>query len=634
MENQFLYRNDIDVLRFLSLILVIFNHFGIVFSGGFVGVDVFFVISGYIISKINFGKMNFNRKSLKNFWLKRIRRLSPALVITLVFVSIFAFFLLLPIDFFGYAQSVAGVVCLSSNMVFWKQAGYFDSFANEKPLLHTWSLAVEEQFYIVFPLCLCLLIHKRFSILLFFGLISFFLSLVGSYIKPTPTYYFVITRGWELLIGVILGCTRQSASGKHHRILDSFKILALFLIIGSAIFLDSKAVFPGYWSLFVVIPTGLLLYFGNIPVKIGPLRSFLDSPSLGFIGKLSYPAYLVHWPLISFYWYFYDEVPGYLFKTILVLSTFLIAYGIFLIETLIRKKRILEDDWNLFCSFAVVSIFLLLFAVSGIFSKGFPSRFGNNELEKIETGSNSFLKEIGLEEHIPVDVKPKIHREGPKQKIIVWGDSHAMVLIPGLNEMLVNSDFGLVSYTRRATPPILGIADKEDRAIREDVFRYSETVLNNISSDLSISLVILGGHWTGYFDQDSLALEKGFSDVCNKLKNAGKIVILVRDVPDLCFNPVKSLRRLIIFGQKKNSFEVVSLEEIGKQKDLENRLAKFAEKSGFIIFDPVPVFSINQEFLTGESRGSYYCDQHHLGKLGSKLLAKELVKLIPANKAN
>lgn len=298
------YRREIDGLRALAVLPVILFHAGIeAFSGGFVGVDVFFVISGYLITTIILAELEQGKFSIIKFYERRARRILPALFLVMLISIPFAWFLLSPYHFVEFSRSLIAIVFFSSNILFWKESGYFANAASEKPLLHTWSLAVEEQYYVLFPLFLLVFwrLGKRW-ILVTLGL-AFFASLGlaqwGSHAKPDAAFYLLPTRGWELLIGSFaafyLSRVNRMAFGKVTG--EAFGWLGLTLIFYS-VFTYSKAVpFPSFYTLIPTLGTVLIILFATEKTMVG---NFIGNKVFVGIGLISYSAYLWHQPLFAY----------------------------------------------------------------------------------------------------------------------------------------------------------------------------------------------------------------------------------------------------------------------------------------------------------------------------------------------
>lgn len=293
------YRKEIDGLRAVAVLPVIFFHAGFpAFSGGFVGVDVFFVISGYLITGILLEEMDQGRFSILRFYERRARRILPALFTVVLFCFPFAWAWMPPDQLRDFAKSVVAVVLFSSNVLFWQESGYFDTVAELKPLLHTWSLAVEEQFYIVFPLFL--LAVARFGrvvllgAILFIALISLLLSEWASRYAPSGNFFLAPTRAWELLAGSTCAIIQMSSS---RRPANWLSVAGLALILFSIFYYDERTPFPSAYALVPVFGTVLVLLYGSGSTWTARM---LSQPLLVGIGLISYSAYLWHQPLFAF----------------------------------------------------------------------------------------------------------------------------------------------------------------------------------------------------------------------------------------------------------------------------------------------------------------------------------------------
>jgi peptidoglycan/LPS O-acetylase OafA/YrhL len=302
------YRAEIDGLRALAVIPVILFHAGFEwFSGGFVGVDVFFVISGYLITTIIISEMAEGKFSMVNFYERRARRILPALFFVMAACLPFAWLWLTPSDLKDFGQSLIAVSFFSSNMLFWLESGYFDTAAELKPLLHTWSLAVEEQYYILFPIFLMLtwrLGVKWISIILsFVFLLSLGLAVLGTQYATNPqiisgTFFLLPTRGWELLVGVFAAFYLKYKTHPKSRTFNQIlSLLGFSMIAYSIIVFDETTPFPSLYALIPTIGTGLLILCA-VPKTI--VHNLLSLKAIVGIGLISYSAYLWHQPLLAF----------------------------------------------------------------------------------------------------------------------------------------------------------------------------------------------------------------------------------------------------------------------------------------------------------------------------------------------
>ena len=298
------YRREIDGLRALAVLPVILFHAGFkYFSGGFVGVDIFFVISGYLITSIILAEQEAGTFSIIRFYERRARRILPALFLVMLACLPFAWLWLLPHDMQNFSQSLIGVSAFISNILFWLTSGYFETAAELKPLLHTWSLAVEEQYYLFFPVFLVLTWHIGKRWILFFLSIVFLISLLaaqwGSALKPDATFYLLPTRGWELLIGAFIAFyfTKKDRTILSKNLNEAGGLLGLALIIYAIFKFDNQLPFPSFYALVPTIGAGLIILCATQITFVGKL---LGNKLLVGIGLISYSAYLWHQPLLAF----------------------------------------------------------------------------------------------------------------------------------------------------------------------------------------------------------------------------------------------------------------------------------------------------------------------------------------------
>lgn len=303
------YRPDIDGLRAIAVAAVVFYHaFDWVLPGGFVGVDIFFVISGYLISSVLVKDAKPGWSTVKSFYVRRIRRIFPALILVLLFCILFGHYALLEDEYAQLGKHVMGAVGFVSNIVLWREAGYFDVGSDLKPLLHLWSLGVEEQFYIFWPLFLIVCVRRNITVVLaamLFTLLSFSWSVATVAHFPTAGFYLPFARAWELTLGASLAFALiELQKGRRPRLamVDAWVgryggWLGVALIVASLAGLDEHSTFPGWNALPPVAGSALIVWAG---MRSWVNRRLLATAPLVFIGLISYPLYLWHWPLLSF----------------------------------------------------------------------------------------------------------------------------------------------------------------------------------------------------------------------------------------------------------------------------------------------------------------------------------------------
>ena len=300
--SQSQYRPDIDGLRALAVLPVIAFHLSVpMFSGGFVGVDIFFVISGYLITATLISDIHASRFSIAKFYERRIRRIIPALFGMMLVTSLFTAAFFCPTDLKAFGKSLICAALSVSNFYFWRQQGYFEPESTTRPLLHTWSLGVEEQFYIFFPLVLALL-HKRVSkrlrtIVLLTAVVSLLISIISTTYAPASAFYLLPARAWELMVGSMLSLGMfPKITGPAHR--NAIAALGLMFIVAANVFLNDTMPFPGIAAILPCAGAVLLIGAGRSGDSV--VSRVLSWTPLVFIGQISYSLYLWHWPLIVF----------------------------------------------------------------------------------------------------------------------------------------------------------------------------------------------------------------------------------------------------------------------------------------------------------------------------------------------
>jgi len=318
------YRAEIDGLRALAVVPVILFHAGFeLFGGGFVGVDVFFVISGYLITTILIEDLEKDQFSLINFYERRARRILPALFFVMLVCIPFAWMWMLPSQMKGFSQSLVAVSLFSSNILFWRESGYFEAAAEEKPLLHTWSLAVEEQYYVLFPIFLFLAWqfgkHRVFWMIVVMAAISLLLSEWGWRHEATGNFYLAPTRAWELFSGSIAAFVVQKRGVKSN---NALSLVGLTAIIFSIFAYDRTTPFPSLHALIPVIGVVLLVLYADKETLVAKL---LSTKAFVGVGLISYSAYLWHQPLFAFAKIRLSEEPPMLLMAMLSATSLTLA---------------------------------------------------------------------------------------------------------------------------------------------------------------------------------------------------------------------------------------------------------------------------------------------------------------------
>jgi len=518
------YRPEIDGLRSIAVIPVILFHAGFsAFSGGFVGVDVFFVISGYLITTIILSEMEKKTFSITNFYERRARRILPALFSVILISVFFAWTQLLPSEMKFYSESIVSVSLFSSNIFFWQNTNYFATDNDLNPMLHTWSLAVEEQYYVLFPLFLILLWHWRkrwiLSSFILIAFISLSLAQWGSQHKPSAAFYLLPTRGWEIAIGAVIAFFSVYRGQAIHNIL-SHKILSNvlsafgILMIGCAVFVyNDKTPFPSFYALIPTIGTGLIIVFSPHTL----VGKILSTKILVAIGLISYSAYLWHQPIFAFARHMSFPEPGPYALSGLILLTFLLSYLSWkLIENPFRNKCKISTKriWQFSFGGTLICIF---FGFSGYYTDGYCNRrwyqamcVGNYQPDNgiLQAESWNVLRKLSNNptyavENNKYDRTLWFKKKDNRLKLLLVGNSHSKDLYNALMQSnTANSHFQIERFGTQIFNS-------------KDLF----SAPNYINAD-----ILLLVSW--YSDHDLLALDT----VIKKIKSDGKKVAIAKNI--------------------------------------------------------------------------------------------------------
>lgn len=513
------YRPEVEGLRAIAVVPVILFHANTsFFSGGYVGVDVFFVISGFLITLTLLADENFPpRERIIRFYVRRIRRILPVLVLVVLATLVVGAILLLPDDLIRLAKSTVATALFVSNFWFWTQSGYFLRHAEFLPLLHTWSLAIEEQFYIIFPLTLIVIGKNRHYlsvvIMSFLAATLFISSVYLTKHYPGAAFYWP-TRAWELLLGAVLALAIPKDEKSTNWLIRELVAAGGIALIGVSVFaFDRITPFPGYAALVPVVGTAAVIYGGS-GTRVGrvlSLRPFI------WVGMISYSLYLWHWPILVFAKQALATEQLDLSQTIvcIALSSLASALSWRFVETPFRRRATPRRSLFLWPGWFVGGSLVLASTIIAL--HGIPRRFSAEALSFAQTRldmdpsdcakTGRFLCQVG---------------DG-KARLLVWGDSHAGTLWPAISNLVRGpTDYAIAS----ACPPLLSLVGSEE--LRGDVLRNCEVrnraVMNRVIADQDIDVVVLAAFWSSYtFSKSNLR------KVLDGLKS--KMVYIIGDNP-------------------------------------------------------------------------------------------------------
>lgn len=568
MENHNIYRPEIDGLRALAVVPVILFHAGLsAFSGGFVGVDIFFVISGYLITTIILRDLETKSFSILSFYERRARRILPALFLVVGVSFIPAWFLMFPEELQDFGQSAWATAAFGSNILFWQTAGYFSPVNEMKPLLHTWSLGVEEQYYVIFPLAFLLLWsrglrHKAIFVVFAVTVIAgFFLADWGASRYKAASFFLLPTRAWELLTGALLAmflAKRQPLRGWGAEV---GALLGIGLITVAIAFLNETYPWPGRWALLPVCGTVLIILCAGPLTVVG--RGLAWKPMVG-LGLVSYSAYLWHQPVFAFARLASPTGhPGPYTISLLIAATFLIAWVSWrYVEQPFRNPVFFPGKAvAVFAGIGTVAMISggLLVQVGG----GWPDRFTSEVQQLIAVAAENGrgregcssapeMPDNGCRFSIPDEISERA-------RVLLWGDSHAMALAEALAGNLGENGIALETITLSGCPPIFGV-DRIDR----DCIEANEAALTYIEGPESPDVIVVHAYWPVYTqgttleDPNQLVLAPTTISLMN---DAGTSLELPRDVHLVLGNLETTLRRIGDNGKKV--FVVGSVPEAG-----------------------------------------------------------------------
>ncbi len=642
------HRDDIDGLRAVAVTAVLMFHARVLgVTGGFVGVDMFFVISGFLITTLILGDIGKERFSIVHFYERRGRRLLPALVVVLFITSLAANKFLLPYDARDYGRTLVATILFSSNLLFARQTGYFDAPTEMKPLLHTWSLAVEEQFYILYPLFLFLVtryFRKRYAIAIGTVLTaSLALSLHNLFSHSAGNFYLPFGRAWELLIGGLLA-TKVVPELRSRTWSNVMGFGGLAFIAYSIFAFTAATPFPGFRALYPCLGAALIIYSGTgNETLVG--RSLSWKPVV-FVGLISYSLYLWHWVIIVFTKY-------YLVRPLTLLESAGVITGSVLLATLswrfvevpFRGKGAIASR-NVFLAGAALASFILC-AYGGLayLTNGLPSRFSGEARLLVEGGDDTWNRTDACNGEIC-----RVGVSNTNNDFILWGDSHAGALAPAIEKLASTQHLsGWVAF-KGACAPLLGL-ERYDQDV--DCRGFNDEVLAHIKSH-RIKNVFLHGRWGLYTEAERYKHEIGgpafltpdlqekenyakfkqlVDTTLNQLHALGLNVVIIASVPEVGVNVPTALTRAYLTGK---SVEVAPsyAEFTVRQARAFQVLRAAADEYSIPVVYPHEVLCNTTECLVEKDDRPFYSDDNHLSVHGAMYLAPTISRLLQNLKDN
>ncbi|CAM8620468.1 COG1835 Predicted acyltransferases [Oxalobacteraceae bacterium] len=659
------YRPDIDGLRALAVLAVIaFHAFPAWASGGFIGVDIFFVISGFLITNLAQDSLQQQSFSFRAFYASRVRRLFPALVIVLLACQVFGWFALLSDEYKALGKHIAASTVFIPNLIFWRESGYFDYAADAKPLLHLWSLGIEEQFYIFWPVVVWLGFKYSVSIIKIgttILLASLLLNLTMIEEAASATFFFPVTRMWELLSGCLLASLARSNTGSvaaikaklgtNRVINEALSILGLVLLISGVFLLDQELSFPGIWALVPVFGTCCIILAGH---QSWVNQSLLANRPLVWIGLISFPLYLWHWPLLSFARILEGSKPDWQIRAVLVAGSFALAFLTYtLIERRLRFGRYLQAK-----TFGLIAGMILVGVIGfGTYMQdGFTSRYANRAIEAqiadlkfdIPDGTGWYCDDSGHD-------SPRCHATGPNPTVVVMGDSHALTIYSGLRERFKAKGQAIGLYgASDGCPPLLSVVIQDQGGDYRNCLKKGTRAIQRVIADSAIQEVILTsrgpmyttgigfgeveseqfGTWVLHFESEDKSLRSneavftlGLEKTLDALLAAGKKVTFLHDVPELGFD----IRSCFSFRPLSITNKVTTPCAVSR-KDFEARTAAYrtmvnkilAQRPAIKVIDLAEGLCDEQWCFGSKDGALFYIDDDHLSHRGADYVVRKL----------
>ncbi|MFM2112018.1 MAG: hypothetical protein RLZZ271_678 [Pseudomonadota bacterium] len=641
------YRPDVDGLRTVAVLaVVIFHAFPSLLPGGFVGVDVFFVISGFLITGIILRDIELGQHTLRGFYARRIRRIFPALLLVLAFSMGVGWLALTANEYKQLGKYAAGAAAFLNNFLFWKDAGYFDNAAITKPLLHLWSLAIEEQFYLVWPLLLVVLVRVRSLLwpIAVLMLASLAYSVWKVRFDVTGDFYSPLTRSWELLLGAGLACLAQRRPSLAQAHKPWAGHAGLLLIAAGLVLIDETKAFPGWWALLPTVGAGLVLWAG---MASAANRALLAHPAMVWVGLISYPLYLWHWPLLSFARIFEGQTPSVLMRCGLVVASVALAWLTYvLIERPIRRSKPSR------LLIAALVLMMLGFLFGGYYinrNEGIKSRHYdklNADPASMVVGAerSTYKRACGLEKQTEIPVEWCRH-DGklPVANAAVVGDSKGEALLFGLS--------------RESGPQTSWIMMGPVQLQYSHAAGIAKITMDRLLSDPAIKLVVLHNALRGFASLDA---NTGFisqpvtndhishavthyTQAIQALQAAGKRVVFVIDNPTLpdpnsCISGQLTPFGLVnhfIYRKPSPYCKLAYSDHLKGTAAYQTFIAKLkAENPGLTVFDPLPLLcDIPNNLCTYAENGKFlYSYGDHISDYASSKIARALLAEINAGK--
>lgn len=631
------YRPEIDGLRaFAVLAVVLFHAFPEVFPGGFIGVDVFFVISGYLITSIIRSEIQTQSWSLKEFYVRRVLRIFPALVLVLWACFFLGWFSLFADEYKLLGKHIAAGGGFVANFAYWFEAGYFDKASELKPLLHLWSLGIEEQFYIFWPLLLWVLLlrsyRNSYGPVLLILVSSLLLSIYAVQADRTMGFYSPLSRAWELLAGALLALCATQFSQVRWLHLPVVKMLALGLLISLIFLLSSQSPFPGALAALPVVATMVLMVKNESDIDSVMIRLLTNRWMVG-IGLISYPLYLWHWPVLSFARIYEAQEPTVLFRVGLLIASLVLAVLTFvLVERPLRK---LNRRWVVACLCAAMAVVIALGVnvykrdgLERIRHKKLIQLQGNASLDFIDFEKTGAITDAQCNEPFRFPEKDVCLITQPQAVVtdVIVGDSHAVHAFWGVSSAVAQQGGNLQARGRGACVPLLGIGKSNPPYFCQPAM---DKLLINIANDTNIKRVFISFRGRYLPNTADLALietfRTGLEATLHLFEQKGKKIVFFLPMVELGFDPKLCLGNLPFGRNNPHSCDIQEPNDRDLARVWLRVIEEVTSAHPYVtVFDPASVFCVNKVCPVIQNGHSILKDDNHLSQYGSRVLGEHL----------
>ena len=631
---SFAYRPDIDGLRGVAVLLVVLFHAHISFRGGFIGVDVFFVISGYLITGLMRRDLEAGGFRLGDFWERRARRILPALAVMALLTLLAGAWLLLPEDLERLGESAMAQSLFVANLYFWREGGgYFAGSAEQMPLLHLWSLAVEEQFYLLMP-PLCLLLARRAArtseglaalgrrVFGALALISLCVSVWLVRHDAHSAFYWLPTRAWELLLGSLLACMPLATTEPRQRAWVGIAGLGAILLPG--LLYDAGTPFPGLAALPPCLGAAALIWAG----RSGPAARLLESRPLLHFGRISYSLYLWHWPLLALAAALSPVLVDADSRGVRV-GLVLAAWGLAVlswrwIENPVRARVVLKSRAALFTASGLV-LALLFAAGAGLsVSRGLPERLPASAVRLATATAAAAAWPDALEAVLDGSAPRFGHPQaGTPVRVLLWGDSHAKSLVPVLADGCAQQGAAGLLVAHSATAPVVGFHRSSRHGLDEVASRaWAEAVLETVRRK-RVPDTVLAAYWSKCHGREADTFGRALIESVRLLRAAGTRVWIVLDVPVHDFAPPRALGYHALHpGLFRDPRDLAATPAAHRERNaVMEALRAQLEAAGAHLLDPASLlFDEEGRARLAVDGEPLYADGDHLTQAGSLLL--------------